>query len=72
MYKIVNNPTYFVVLIEEKIKNFGRRNQDFCSQFKTYPRHAETQHRERAVYDTYHLSKQSFALSIFTENKFCN
>ena len=57
MYKIVNNPTYFVVLIEEIIKNFGRRNQDFCSQFKTYPRHAETQHRERAVYDTYHFVK---------------
>ena len=57
MLKIVLNGVLSLVLIEEKIKNFGRRNQDFCSQFKTYPRHAETQHRERAVYDTYHFVK---------------
>ena len=57
MYVFVLNQAFLVVLIEEKIKNSGRRNQDFCSQFKTYPRHAETQHRERAVSDTYHFVK---------------
>ena len=57
MYKIVLNLAYSLVLIEENTEFFGRRNQDFYSQFKTYPRHAETQHRERAVCDTYHIVK---------------